>query len=298
MAKTKPEFGILVLGYRRPTALGKTLESLSKNTKLFGADVFLSLDGPIDGKDAQAVSECKKVFDDFARSQGNSLKFYSDINRGLRVKVIESVSEAFKTTDRLMVLEDDCLVGSSSIGFFNWGFEHMDQREDIGVVSGTYLGKKKSDKCFLAKRFGSWGWATNKQTWNRFIESMYSQVPLVDLHSEISRLSANDPFPFRYEYRRISKNLSKLDSWAVPFDMFLRSESLLALKPTVNQIQNIGFGDNATHTDKGSSLSIETGFLDVSQLQLANHDESLRIDRSEAWSKFAKLARELVLRRG
>ena len=296
-AKTKPEFGILVLGFNRPTVLARTVESLKRNSSLSEANLVLSLDGPRDNKDVEAVTECREVFDQFADGIHQATKLYSDTNQGLRTKVIESVTEAFETLDKLLVFEDDCLIGESSIDFFNWGFEQMDARADIGVISGTYLGPSKSNNAFLAKRFSSWGWATNKQSWQRFLESSFSRTPVVELHSEIARLTSKDPFSYRYEYRRISKNLNKLDSWAVPFDMFLRSENSLALKPTVNQIQNIGFGDNATHTGRGSSLSIETGQLDVSKLQLAGLDESVKIERAEAWSKFGKLSKEMIFRR-
>ena len=297
MAETKPDFGILVLGFNRPELLVGTLDSLDANPSLSSANLFLSLDGPRDIKDVQAVTECKKVFDEFASEINQATKLYSDTNQGLRTKVIESVTESFKTSDRLLVLEDDCLVGDNSLGFFNWGFGQMDSRDDIGGISGTYLGSSKSNKSFLAKRFSSWGWATNRQTWLRFLESSYSQVTYPELKAEISRLTSKDPFPYRYEYRRISKNLDKVDSWAVPFDMFLRSENLMVIKPTINQIQNIGFGDNATHTGRGTSLSIETGQLDVSKLRLAGPDECVKIERAEAWSKFGKLAKELLFRR-
>ena len=295
--KTKPEFGILILGFDRPRVLERTLESLDSNSSFTDSNLFLSLDGPRDSRDVQAVNECREVFDGFARGLSNISHLYSETNQGLRAKVIESATVAFKTVDKLMVLEDDCLVGERSLDFFNWGFERMSSEDVVGVISGTYTGPSKSNSAFLARRFNSWGWATSKKTWQNFLESSYSQVPLVDLHSEIARLTSKDPFPYRYEYRRISKNLSKLDSWAIPFDMFLRSENLLAIKPTVNQIQNIGFGDSATHTGRGSSLSIEAGGLDVSKLRLAGRDESVKIERAEAWSKFGKLAKELLLSR-
>ena len=295
--EAKPEVGILVLGFNRPTVLERTVDSLKKNPNLSEAKLFLALDGPRDDKDVQAVTECKRVFDQFFEGFEKATELYSDTNRGLRIKVIQSVTEAFKTVDNLLVLEDDCLIGGSSIAFFKWGFEQMNARDDIGVISGTHLGPSEPNKAFLAKRFSSWGWATNKQTWHGFLESSYLQVPLVELKSEIARLTAKDSFPYRFEYRRISHNLGNLDSWAIPFDMFLRSENLLALKPTENQIQNIGFGDNATHTGNGSSLSIETVHLDVPKLQLAGREESAKIERAEAWSKFSKLAKELLFRR-
>lgn len=291
-----PTTGLLVLGFKRPALLQKTIRQIETNLPLSEFDIFLSLDGPKDNHQKRDVEKCRKVFELFSEGFDRASKLYSDKNQGLRTKVIDSVTEAFKTVDNLIVLEDDCLIGESTIDFFNWGFEQIDSRDDIAVISGTYLGRSKSNKAFLARRFSSWGWATNKRTWQRFLESCYLQVQLVELHSEIARLTAKDPFPYRYEYLKISRNLSNLDSWAVPFDLFLRSENLFAIKPIVNQIQNIGFGDNSSHTGRGSSLSIKAGHLDFSKLQLTSPDESAKIERAEAWSKFAKLAKELLVR--
>ena len=292
--KTKPEFGILILGFNRPRLLERTLGSLTANSNLTEAKVFLSLDGPRGVQDTEAVSACRRVLNEFAEGRGNSSKLYSESNRGLRAKVTESVTEALNVVDRLLVLEDDCLIGNSSIDFFNWGFRQFDSRKDIGVISGTYLGPREPDKAFVTKRFSSWGWAINKETWHGFLESWFSQVGLLELRPQISRFTASDPFAYRFEYKRISKVLDRLDSWAIPFDMFLRSENLLAVKPTVNQIQNIGFGDTATHTAIGSSLSIETGHLDLPKLHLASPHDSVRFERAEAWRKFGKLSKEFV----
>ena len=136
---------------------------MSGNSSLSKTDIFLALDGPRDERDAQAVSECKKSFDQFSQGFGKASKLYSGTNKGLRTKVIESVTEAFKTVDNLPALEDDCLIRESSLDFFNWGFERLNSKDDIGVISRTFLGSTESNKAFLTTRFspGS-GKQTNK----------------------------------------------------------------------------------------------------------------------------------------
>ena len=299
MPRTSSMLGILVLGFNRPTVLGRTLQSLKDFTKPGDIDFFLSLDGPRDVADQIHVQACKDLFDAFAQRTNSSAKFYSQRNQGLRKNVLSSITAAFesKEIDHLLVLEDDCVLGESSFSFFEWGFKAMSQRDDIGVVSGSYFGRRKESGAFMAERFSSWGWGTNRLVWKRFIEDDLSKVNVSSLGPLIRSLTKNTPIPYQYDYVRIIQNLHPLDSWAIPFDMFLRSENLLAIKPTVNQIQNIGFGDNATHTGRGSSLSIKTGHLDVPKLQLAGRDESIKIERAEAWSKFGKLAKELLFRR-
>ena len=299
MSWASNKLGVLVLGFNRPLVLERTLLPLEDVAELGDIDFFLSLDGPRDIEDEAHIQACKDLFDAFAQKANSCVKFYSQRNQGLRKNVLSSITRAFesKEIDNLLVLEDDCVFGESSLAFFEWGFKAMSQRDDIGVVSGSYFGQRKESCAFTAARFSSWGWGTNRSVWQRFIDGDLSKANVSSLGDVIRSLTKNTPIPYQYEYVRIIQNLHQLDSWAIPFDMFLRSENLLAIKPTVNQIQNIGFGGNATHTGRGKSLSIETGHLDVSKFQLASRDESVKIERAEAWSKFGKLTKELLFRR-
>jgi len=296
-SKTGADFGILLLGFNRPLLLQKTVSCLKAGSDLSRANVFLSLDGPRNSGDIEMVRMCEKILDQLAGELPNACKLYSSRNQGLRNKVISSVSTALGEVDSLFVMEDDCLISDTGIDFFNWGLQQLDSRKDVGAISGTYWGSGRHDQAFLAKRFSSWGWATNKAIWQGFLDSKYSQLPLIELVTDIANLTKDDPLPYKYEYRQISKNVTGLDSWAVPFDLFLRSENLYTLKPTTNQIQNIGFGEAATHTVRGASLSKGTVSLDGSNLTAASLTESIKIERAEAWSKFANLAREALSRK-
>lgn len=295
MRKTKPDFGILILGFNRPDVLERTLNSLRASSDLSEAYVFLSLDGPRNDSDVSLVQDCSKKFDLFAEEIPKVSKLYKSHNQGLRENVMNSVSEAFGTVQKLLVLEDDCSIGNTTVDFFNWGCQQLDAREDIGAISGNYLGPKRKNQAFLAKRFASWGWATDQKTWHGFRESEFSQLPLAELRGNLAKLTKNDPLPYTYEYRKMSKKLRSLDSWAIPFGLYLRSVNLQTIKPTVNQIHNIGFGAGATHTFRGSSLSIETSSIDQSNLDLLSPRLSRAAERREAWTKFLRLAKELVL---
>lgn len=288
---TKPSFGILVIGFNRPAILQETLDHLRKNADLSGAPLFFSLDGPRSKKDAEPLAECATHVNQFT----GATKQFSVNNIGLRRNILDSVTKAFESVDKLLVLEDDCLLGPGAIAYFNWAFKQMDSLSNIGVISGTYFGRHKSELAFTANRFSSWGWATNKEVWGQFMASKFPNVALTALYSEISTLTSGDPFPYRFEYRSIKKNLHKLDSWAIPFDMFLRSEKLLSLKPGLNQIRNIGFNEMATHTSRGKSLSIPTSELRLSTIRMAGRIESARLEWAEAWSKISKLAIEWLL---
>ena len=296
MRKTKPTFGILVLAYNRPAFLKRNLELLRANADLSETSVFLSLDGPRDLRDGELVQQCRVEMEHFSNNVPFTSLLVSSTNRGLRNTVLSSVSEAFRSVEHLLVLEDDCLIGESTLSYFNWGFQQLTASENIGAVAGNYLGIPRRNKAFLAQRFNSWGWGSDRGIWQAFFESKYAQLDLLSLLPEVKKIEKTAPRPSRYEYQKISKNLSKLDSWAIPFDLFLRSENLFTIKPTLNQIQNIGFGDMATHTRKGMSLSIEATSMDKAKLELATPEESTRLEKRESWMRFGHLALESTLR--
>ena len=296
MSNKTIEFGILILGFNRPELLNRTLSALADTGSLKDSLGFFSLDGPRDGADVETVKQCQDVFSNYEGSFKETVNYFSYSNLGLRDKVMQSVTKAFERVDKLMVLEDDCVVGETTIDYFSFGFNWL-QSQLLGVISGNYLGRARSEEAFLAKRFGSWGWGTNASTWNRFRLHAFSQKPLVELKPEIHKLTSTVPLPYRYEYKQMSLRLDELNSWAIPFDMFLRSEGIKTLKPTRNQIQNIGFGSESTHTSRGLSLSIPTQKLDIENLVVADEKISSRIEKQEAWTKFSLLAKELIFSR-
>lgn len=290
-----PKFGILILGYNRPRVLEQTIRTLSSNSNLQDASLFLSLDAPKNIEDSEPVRQSQEAFAELINSRINATRLFSSSHQGLRGNVIQSVSTAFETVERLLVLEDDCQIGESTISFFNWGFNELERNPIAGALSGSYFGRAIKDTAYLGRRFSSWGWGTEKAIWSEFLHSRYLDMSAPELSLEILRLSERDPRPYRWEYQRISKKLSSLDSWAIPFDFFLRSRNLRTIKPAVNQIRNVGFGDGATHTGRGSSLSIKTGYVDVSKIRIANPRESWKLEKLEARAKVGKLACELLL---
>ena len=291
------KIGVLILGYRRPHLLRRSLEALAEhktNEELF---VFFSLDGPSHPNEQEVVNASKKVFEEASLRLRPTEKMYSTHNRGLRQNVMVSVSSALEKVDALIVIEDDCLVGPSSLDFFRWGLTLMKTQIEVGVISGTYLGKREFNSAFYANRFSSWGWATNRDTWEEFLSHSFSKQPLAELKPEIKRLTKHAPLPYRYEYWQITKNLENLDSWAIPFDLFLRSQGLRSIKPAVNQIMNIGFGDQATHTSRGSTLSIRPGVLICDSLAMVDESTSTKLESGEARDKFGSLLREILFNR-
>ncbi len=80
------------------------------------------------------------------------------------------------------------------------------------------------------------------------------------------------------ETARINGNLDQLDlsiglrrwahkSWATPYTInyWMNSEEVLAIRPPVNLIDNIGFDASATHTNKRPPHAMKLGKLDLNR---------------------------------
>lgn len=294
MKTIDPDMGILITAYDRPDVLSQTLSSIRRQIVPGSAKFYLSLDGPANKSKDILVGQCRDLFEEFAIGTGSVEALYSSVHLGLRANVLSSVTKAFESSERLLVLEDDCLVGDSTLDFFSWGFERLMASNQIGAISATYFGPRNDQKSFLADRFASWGWATTRTIWKQFMAHRFSSIPVSTLSKEIQYLTRKSPLPYKYDYRRLVKKLASLDSWAVPFDMFLRSLELKTIKPGVNQIQNIGFGQRATHTSRGSRLSIPTDFFDVKSAELVDDKQSKRLEAAESRRKFLLLTQEYI----
>jgi hypothetical protein len=287
--------GVLILGFNRPELLRACLKALIANPMCKNLSAFFSLDGARlgDENEEKAVEECLAIFKEFESSFGQVLWLVSHLNQGLRAKVLSSVDYAFDYVDELVVLEDDCILGNNSFSFFLDALNLFKRNPNIGAVSGTYLGPtlpRRVTNVFEAQRFNSWGWATWKDVWEDFRSSHFSIQPAKSLSKEMLTLTREYPLPYRVEYSRMSRKIGNLDTWAIPFGLYLKSQNIKTLKPTKNMVTNSGFGLNATHTRTGSLLSRRAKNYDFESLSLPRVTLSRLIEGLEAWNKALLLA--------
>lgn len=250
--------GVLVVGYKRPESLRRCLSQLEEHFPLAGLNFFFALDGAKSDLDGPFVASCEAVFESFGESLSPQLRLFSTVNLGLKTRVSSSVSACFELVEWLIVLEDDCEVGSDTFSFFEQALSLLSHSSEIGAVSGSYFGPPCGQRIFLSRRFSSWGWATDKRTWQNFTASGALTMSSAELSNAMALLTKRAPLPELLEYSRLRKALPNLDSWAIPFDLFLREQHLLVLKPTTNQIRNTGFSEEATHTEVGLSSRVRT----------------------------------------
>jgi hypothetical protein len=175
-------------------------------------------------------------------------KVFSDVNIGLRDRILTGLDEVFAKEQQAIILEDDCLPSSSFFSFSSELLGKYANNPQIALVSGSNFApsKKMKEDYFFSHSTYIWGWATWQRTWHEFRSS-----PQVETWSEreINNLKPTFASGFqKLEFISWMRTAETLNTWDVSLAVWVRQNSKLSIIPKLNLIENIGFGSGATHT--------------------------------------------------
>lgn len=181
---------------------------------------------------------------------------FSEEHLGCRRAVSEALGWAFGGHEQLIILEDDCLPHPT---FFRWCEELLEKYADepkIMHICGSNLtgAKPATEVSGYFSRFGPiWGWASWRRTYELYDVEMRSW-PEVRASGALKQLC---PERMEAEWRKElfdSVHSGKVDTWDYQWAYARLLNDRLSVLPAVNLIQNIGFGEGATHTMAAQGL--------------------------------------------
>lgn len=259
MHKAEIDLSVLIIFFARPNTLQEVFDRVkaARPSKL-----FLSCDGARENKpgEAERVEECKKIVSDIDWECEVHTN-YSDVNLGCGKGPESAITWAFKHTDKLVILEDDCVPDPS---FFPYMKELLDKYENdtrIGIVSGFNHFKDWNaggNSYFFTKRGATLGWGTWKRVWDSFdfhvdgiTDPYYKSLLEKEVYNKGDAKSRVESWT-RASYETREK---KVNYWDVQFGFVKYSQSYLCIVPKSNMIYNIGVGLGSTHTEDGQVVS-------------------------------------------
>ncbi|WP_375324228.1 hypothetical protein [Flagellimonas sp. GZD32] len=172
-----------------------------------------------------------------------------DKNLGCKYNPQSAITWFFENEEKGIILEDDCL---PSLSFFRYCQELLNRYEnDLRVwgISGTNLQPniQVPYSYYFSNYFMTWGWATWRNRWQQHLK----ELPNLNLYF-------NDPvmqnkLPSKIANQRLLNYVKnsfedKLDAWDYLWIFSCMANNGLLATPSKNMIQNIGFGEDATHT--------------------------------------------------
>jgi hypothetical protein len=183
---------------------------------------------------------------------------FSDTNLGCKLRVSSGLDWVFEQVPEAIILEDDCLPDPS---FFRFCEELLEKyREDklVGMISGDnfQFGRRYSEHSYyFSKYMHIWGWATWRDRWAGTYDVNMTDWPQVRSSDWITDLLGNAKEGAIWTSIFNNVYSGKIDTWDYQWTYANWLKNRSAILPAVNLISNIGFGADATHTQKTSHLA-------------------------------------------
>lgn len=239
---------ICFFGYKRLECTKQTIEALQKNFLAKETDLFIFVDGPKSAKDEEAVAKVKDFLKD-VKGFKSVTDVVSERNKGCANSIKAGVSQIINDFGSVITVEDDIVTTPNFLNFMNQCLEKYEHNDKVFSISGyTFPVKIPQNYAydgFFIQRGSPWGWASWKDRWNTVDWSA----------SKFATLKKDSDWVRRFHEggsdlsRMLSGNLDgSIDGWDPIwiFQQFLNSQ--YTIYPNISKVQNVGFGQDATHT--------------------------------------------------
>ena len=250
---------VLLISFNRPET---TFRVFNRIKEVQPKTLYLAFDGPRNDRvgEYDKCMECRKIAE-MVNWNCDLHTLFRENNVGCGFGPSDAISWAFETSDRLIVLEDDCFPSKSFFSFCDDLLERYEEDKRIWIIGGLSIYAKSKffrDADYLfSHQAHTWGWATWKNRWKEF--DMYVKDAPKFLN-EGGAFNVFDYKPyvkwFNNKILNIYQNIDKeiKHSWDTQWDYARAKNGGLGIIPRINLIQNTG-AENGTHSSIGADAS-------------------------------------------
>jgi hypothetical protein len=245
----KVQSPVLLLIFNRPDVTFRVFDQIKKAKP---KKLYIAADGPRNGNimDNELCKEARSVINKIDWECELKTHFRDD-NKGCKIAVSSAISWFFDQEEEGIILEDDCLPANSFFYFCDAMLYKYRVDTRISTITGTNLqsGNKRGQASYYFSQFSNiWGWATWKRFWKNY-DPFLAKYKEEDVITQLPKIF-NDMF-LREIWLEIFRKikLNKIDTWDYQLQFLTFFENGLCVTPNVNLISNIGFREDATHTN-------------------------------------------------
>mgnify|MGYP001613997948 CR=1 FL=1 len=246
---------LLFLVFNRPEPTRRVFEEIRKARpeKLFVAADGPRLDRPEDVGKCRLVREVIKNIDWPCEVK----TLFQEKNLGCKLGATTGINWFFDNVDEGIILEDDCLPDPSFFPFCEEMLEYYRKEKKLAIISGhNVIGSLDTKYSYIFTRYGHlWGWATWKQAWKQYDISMKIWANNENLKKIKRAIDDRE----RWNYKQIvyqSTFEGEKDTWDYQWEPYRLLNQVMSIIPKENMIENLGFGEDATHTKAFTSPMI------------------------------------------
>lgn len=239
---------ILLFTYKRLDTLKQTVAALQRNYLAKDSTMFIFSDGARKEDDIAAVNAVRNYINTISGFK-EIIIHSAEANKGLANSIIEGITKVIDQYGKVIVLEDDIVTSTNFLIFMNKALDFYEKNEKIFSIAGyTSVINNPTDDVYFTLRSSSWGWATWE---NRWLNVEWN----IDNYDALKKDAK-----FRRAFNKMGSDMfkmlndqmtGKINSWAIRWAYFQFKTNRYTVFPTVSKVQNIGMGEDATHTRGG-----------------------------------------------
>jgi FkbM family methyltransferase len=248
------ETPILFLVFNRPST---TIKVFRKIREIKPKHLFVAADGPRINKpdDFEKCKEVRSIISSGIDWECEIHKLYREDNLGCGLAVSGAINWFFEQVEEGIILEDDTLPDISFFKFCEILLEKYRDNNTVMHISGcnflkNYVrGISNDDSYYFTKHIHVWGWATWKSSWNKYDFSMKNYMEKrKSLYKYFGKYAAFWDNKFLEIFQK------NINTWDYQWMYAIFINKGIAVNPSMNLIQNIGFNEDATHTKNPDSI--------------------------------------------
>lgn len=288
------ESPVLVITFNRPKYFKEVLYALKK-AQITHLYVFRDGPRPLNTEDIKACKEIDRLIKAIDWPCEVKTNFMNN-NLGCGWGPFSAISWAFQYTERLIILEDDCVPTPAFFSFCNQMLERYKDNEKVRHISG--YSQFANHNLFLKNDYiftqyaPTWGWATWKRVWDNCDMHERLIAPFFKKGGFNGQFSTRkeDRYFNRYYWQRTSPLLESTHSWDYQYAVHSKMNGALSIVPAKNLINYIGI--EGTH---GSDKSYYDLITDDDFLA-EKHPEKIELSEDYEMAYFRRYCKVPLLR--
>ncbi len=240
---------IILFAYKRPLELKATLQALQANYLASESDLYIFVDAARRPEDEPKVAEVRQLLDTVTGFRSIH-RDYAKANIGCADSVIRGISIVLAKHPSAIIVEDDLVTTPNFLDFLNQGLVHYAESRRVYSIAGyTFPFPRPADytsDAYLIPRHSPWGWATWADRWQSIDWNMtdYPEFATDKQQQKAFKQGGSDLVKMLRDQME-----GRADAWDIRFCYNRFKADGISVYPTVSKVQNIGFGNDATHTN-------------------------------------------------
>lgn len=214
--------------------------------------IYIVADGPVNPDEVPVVVSTRGELELLIDWPCKVYKNYAKENLGLKERFRTGINWVFRTTDKAIFIEDDCLPDPTFFRFCDELLEKYKDDDRIFSISGNnfQFGKECTRDSYYFSRYPHiWGWATWKRAWDHYDADIsdWSERGETSWLLDVTGGLLISKF-WKYIFDRLFSG--QINTWDYQLTYASFKNNGLNIIPGQNLVTNVGYGQDSTNIKK------------------------------------------------